>query len=242
MKTPALPRVTPQFALVATALFILAGCMSQQVKDPRGFDVAPLFGMIYGYDNQPVAGVRISVDGKPGPQSDLMGRFVFPDLSRGEHSIIARKSGYETISISLKFLNQTQVLYLQMYSLAQLLDLAEKHIEAREWARAKDLLSRAATVDPADPAYRYVKAILDFRKGNTADAVSALRGLLDAGVAEPAVYLFLADIYQYRMGDPPEAAQMLKAYLERKGSADVEQRLRLLEAQALGEPGSSAEQ
>ncbi|WP_455381071.1 tetratricopeptide repeat protein [Salinispira pacifica] len=226
MKARGIARPISTVVMPAAALLLLVGCMSTQTKDPRGFDVAPLFGMIYGYDNQPVPGVEITVDGKAGPESDLMGRFVFPDLERGAHSIVATKQCYETISVPLKFLNQTQVLYLQMYSQSQLLDLAEKRIQAREWARARDLLSRAASVDPQDPACRFVRAILDFKTGRIDDAVSGLRSLLDSGVAEPAVYLFLADIYQDRLHEPAQAAALLEQYLERKGSAEIERRLR----------------
>lgn len=229
MKLSAFPAVARLLSLLA--IFVaLIGCVSQQAKDPRGFDVAPLFGMIYGYDNQPVSGVEISVDGKAGPESDLMGRFVFPDLPRGAHSVIATRPGYETLSVNLRFLNQTQVLYLQMYSQAQLVDLAEKSIRGREWAKAQGLLSRASAIDAKDAAYRYVVAILDYKRGKVADAVTGLQGMLDDGVTEPAVYLFLADIYQYRLKDPGNAASLLEAYLERKGDPDVEQRLRSIEA------------
>lgn len=233
---PCLPRRVILLVTTLPIFLALFGCVSQQTKDPRGFDAAPLFGMIYGYDNQPVSGVQISVDGKPGPQSDLMGRFVFPELERGVHSVVAAKAGYETLSVTVQFLNQTQVLYLQVYSQTQLIDLAETSIRAREWAKARELLGRAKSIDPKDAAYRYVEAILDFKRGRTDDALRTLQELLDDGVTEPSVYLFLSDIYQYRLNNLEKAATLLKAYLDRKGDPDVEQRLRSIEAAQAATP------
>ncbi|HUX13664.1 MAG TPA: hypothetical protein VMW87_11595 [Spirochaetia bacterium] len=216
--------------ILVVAAVLLVSCVSARASDPHGFDRAPLFGMIYDIDNQPVAGVALQLDAKRGPESDLMGRFVLPALAAGEHKVIASKPGYETLSVDVHFTIQTQVLYLQLCSQAQLVQKAEESIAEREWGKAGELLDRAGRVDPANTLYRYTRAVLDFRRGRTEDAASVLRALLDAGVTEPAVYLFLADICQYTLGDSVEAAELLRAALERKGNPEVEKRLRAIEA------------
>lgn len=208
---------------VAAALFM--ACVSAQTKDPHGFDRAPLFGMIYDHDSQPVPGVDLSLDGRRGPQSDLMGRFVLPDLARGDHRLIAARAGYEALGVDLRFINQTQVLYLQMYSQSQLVAEAEQQIKAREWAKAQQVLDRAAKIDPQDVLLRYLRAVLAFRRAEDDAAIAELRGLPDSAATEPAVYLFLADIYQYRLKDRITAEKMLTLCLERRGGPELEKRL-----------------
>src|SRR5690348_15121099 len=71
--------------LAAGTAMLLAACATQKVEDPL-FDKAPLFGMIYDADNQPCDGVQLTVDGVPGPLTDIRGRFMIPDLTRGPHT------------------------------------------------------------------------------------------------------------------------------------------------------------
>lgn len=207
------------------AAVMLFSCVSAKAKNPRAFMSAPLYGMIYDLGNQPVGNVLLSVDGKKGPRSDVTGRFVIPDLERGDHTITAAKDGYEDLAIRLSFLDDTQILYMQMRSAQQLVSLAEKMIEEKEWARARSCLDRAAKVNSKDPVYRYVSAILDYYQGKSESAEKILRSLLDAGYSQPAVYLFLADLYQYRLNKPAAAAAELRTYLELRSDPAVKKRL-----------------
>ncbi len=219
-----LPFPVRMFALLAAAA-ILSSCVSAKAADPRAFESAPLFGMIYDHGNRPVAAAALSVDGKPGPESDLTGRFVIPRLSKGAHRIVVKKKGYETLSVDLHFEQQTQVLYLQMYSEDQLLEMTETALDGREWFNARDLLERAAKIDDSDPIRRYLSAVLAYRTGKPKDAAATLNGLIGSGIDDPSVYLFLADIYQYSLGQPERAAEFLRRYLEQKSDDDVAARL-----------------
>jgi tetratricopeptide (TPR) repeat protein len=214
----------------ALAVLALASCASQRNVDQQTFDTAPLFGMIYDGDNQPCAGVQLTVDGRPGPVTDIRGRFVVPDLSRGEHTILAHKAGYEDLSTNVTFLSRTDALHLGMTSFDQLLDLARQSIADTRWKEAETYLSRAARIDPADGVLRYLDAVLAWKKGDFQSAESSLTSILDSGAAEPAVFLFLADIYQNDLKDHAKAIASLESYLKLRADPDAESRLAGLKA------------
>jgi hypothetical protein len=105
---------------------MLLGCASEDKNNGREFEKAPLFGMMYDEENQPCAGVRLTVDGArsendTGLVTDIRGRFMLPALTRGEHVLGARRPGYEDLSVTIVFLNRTDVLFLRMTSFGQLL-------------------------------------------------------------------------------------------------------------------------
>ena len=196
---------------------------------------AALFGMIYDEDNQPCAAVALSLDGaavkvETGPVTDIRGRFVLPEVSRGEHLLLARKEGYEDLSLKVTILNRTDALFLRMISFSQLLAKAEKAIEERKWEEAQELLGRAAKLDTADSVLLYLRAVKAYRLANYPEAVGWLNDILDKGIREPSVYLFLADIFEKKLNDPQSAIRNLRTYLMQRADSDVEKRLALLKA------------
>lgn len=216
-------------AVVLLAVTLLASCATQKVEDPL-FDKAPLFGMIYDADNQPSDGVQLTVDGLTGPLTDIRGRFVVPDLTRGTHTITARKAGYEDVTVTVSFQYRTDVLHLQMTAFPQLLEMAQAAIAGQRWSDAQSYLDRAQKLDGQDGVLRYLLAVLSYRTGDFARAADTLNGIVAGGSREPAVYLFLADLYQNDLGDPAKAIDNLEAYLKLRADADVEKRLTDLKA------------
>lgn len=215
--------------MLLLALFAFTACVTSPTKDPRAFDRAPLYGMVYDLGNRPVGKAELAVDGNPAASSDVTGRFVLPDLARGDHRILATKEGYEVLTVPLSFLDDTQVLYLQMSSQQQLLACAETKIEAMEWRQARSLLERSASIDSSDPVHRYITAILDWRLGRPREAAGSLQSLIADGFGLPPVYLFLADILQFQLADPEEAARALRSYLELRSDPQIQKRLAALE-------------
>jgi len=213
---------------------LLAGCATGG-SDARAFEKAPLFGMMYDEENQPCAGVKLAVDGAmnqkdTGLVTDIRGRFLLPDLARGEHVLVATKEGYEPLRLKIVFLNRTDVLFLRMVSVGQLLAKAEKSLEERKWDEAESLLARAEKLDAGDSALCFLRAVKAYRTGEFTAAVDLLNGILDKGVKEPSIYLFLADIYQENLDDPRKAIEYLDAYLSRRADSDAEKRLAALKA------------
>src|SRR5208337_2321359 len=129
--------------------------------------------------------------------------------SRGEHLLVARKQGYEELSLKVTILNRTDVLFLRMISFNQLLAKAEKSIEDRKWDLARELLERAGKLDSGDSVLLYLQAVRTYETADYLDAVEYLNAILDKGIVEPSVYLFLADIYEKKLNEQAKAVENL---------------------------------
>jgi len=216
------------FASALLAALLGFSCASAKGSDGTAFDTAALFGMVYDGENQPCAGVRLTVDGREGPVSDLRGRFVVPDLARGEHRLVARKDGYEDLAVEFPFLDRTDVLHLSITSFDQLLGMAQDALRDGRLGEAEAALARAERLDPADPVLRYLFALHAWKAGRYAEAVSHLDRIAGDGGRQPAVLLLLADLYERHLGDPAKAIENLEAYLRLRDDPEVRQRLEAL--------------
>ena len=194
----------------------------------KEFETAPLFGMVYDYDNKPCSDAKVLIDGKEGPFTDINGRFVVQSLSRGKHSIIIKKEQYEDALVSFNFLNKSQVLYVRMISFDQLLKETEKAIAIGKWKEVESLFERAEKIKKDDPVAEYLKAIYFKEKGEIEKAEDILLEIIGKGHKLPYVYLSLADIYQYYLDDPTKAAENLEQYLKLEANHEVQKRLDLL--------------
>jgi hypothetical protein len=214
--------------LPALAALLAVSCASLGPGLTADFDAAPLFGMVYDGANQPCEGVRIEVDGAEGPRSDLRGRFVISGLPRGDHRFVARKDGFEDLSVAVSFLARTDVLHLRLTSFEQLLGMAQAALRDARLADADGLLARAGKLEADDPVLRYLLAILAWKERDNALAAARLEALLADRGPQPAVLLFLAGIYERDLDDPAKAAARLEAYLALRADPDVERRLAAL--------------
>jgi tetratricopeptide (TPR) repeat protein len=212
------------------ASLLLLSCVSQDKVDIINFESAPLFGMIYDDDNQPCAAAGLTVDGKTGPTTDIRGRFLIPDLRRGEHTISVKKDGFEELSLTFQFMNKTDVLYVKVVSFTQLLSQAERALEERKWSDAAGFLARAEKLYPGDAYYLYLRAVEAYKTGKFEEAVRHLNAILEKGAREPYVYLFLADIYEKNLVDRGKAIENLELYLSMQADAEAEKRLETLKA------------
>jgi tetratricopeptide (TPR) repeat protein len=214
-----------KLALFLAWALLCVSCATQEARDGFSFDTATLFGMVYDENNQPCSGARLTVDGAPGPVTDIRGRFVISELGRGEHAVAVRKDGYEELAVKFSFLNRGDVLYLRMISFDQLLSRVEKAFDERRWDEAEALLARAEKLDSGDTVMLYMKAIRAFKMDNFKEAAGYLESILGRGDRETYVYLFLADLYERNLGDPGKAITYLQTYLEKRADADAEKRL-----------------
>jgi tetratricopeptide (TPR) repeat protein len=181
--------------------------------------------MVYDLDNRPCAGVSIEVDTRCLSTSDSSGRFLLPDLSRGPHRLSARKSGYETFEGELDFEDETQVLYLRIVSLPQLLSRAEEAVGDGDWRNATELLERAGRMNPNDPAAEFLLSVMEYNRNQDLAAKQRLLRLLSRGTDDVAVYLLLADLYEQRLGRPDLAAEALRQVLDRAQDPSIVKRL-----------------
>ena len=215
-----------QFLSVFLSLLALTGCQTKGPALEGAFDSAPVSGIIFDQDNRPCSNVIITLQEDRYAKSDVTGRFVFLTVPPGDYSIVFEKEGYETIAVPFPFYSRTQVLYVKMTSLDQLISLAETAIEDRKWRKAEEYLARADIIDPEDPLVLYVKGVLAFRIGDTEAAIALLKLLVAAPYPEPVALLSLADIYQYELQDSEKAMEYLQRFIGIQGDSQAEQRLR----------------
>jgi hypothetical protein len=214
----------------------LGSCVSYREKRIREFASAPLLGMVYDRDQKPCVSALITVDGQDGPRTDINGRFVIDELARGDHLIGVQKEGYEPLQAPVSFLDRTQVLYLRVISYSRLLREAEEALDRQKLGEAEELLDRAEALDAEEPVGLYLRAVLFLKRGDSGRAAAQLEQILARGEPVPAVLLTLADLCQYRLGDPARAASFLREYLAVEDSPDIRARLQALEAASQPSP------
>ncbi len=216
------------YSVIFLSILIFISCATNKKKSPDDFTEAPLFGMVYDYDNRPCSEALIIIDDNDEVMSDINGRFIIGVLSRGNHIVTAKKEGYETLSFSFSFLNRTQVLYLRMISFHQLLVEIENAIEKREWNEVESLNKRAEEIKKDDPIQQYLKAVYLNERGHPEDAVRILLDIIKHGLDEPVIYLTVGDIYQYKLNNTPEALKYIDKYLELESDREVRKRYDML--------------
>ena len=168
--------------IALTALTIIFAACSTKLPPPTEFEKAPLLGMIYDAEGTPVHNAHITIDEKKGPTSDINGRFMLPDLERGDHVITVRKDGYEPAETVFPFLNKSQILYLRMYSPAQLLSEAKKLYETKNYHKSMSFTDRALEIDAAYYPAMYFKAVIAYAANDYAYAIEVLNALEGMGI------------------------------------------------------------
>jgi len=131
-----------------------SSCLTKDRTASMEFADAPLFGMVYDFDNQPCSGALIVLDDEEGPQTDINGRFVIGHLPRGEHKVQVKKEGYEELNTNFKFSNKNQVLYLRVISFNQLLRKTEYALEKKRLKETGELIQRVEAINADEEAGR----------------------------------------------------------------------------------------
>jgi len=208
--------------------FSFSSCLTNDRAASMEFANAPLFGMVYDFDNQPCSGALIILDDEEGPQTDINGRFVIGRLPSGEHKVQVKKEGYEELTANFKFSNKNQVLYLRVISFNQLLRKTEDALENKRLKETGELIKRVEAINADDPVAMYLKAVYLLECRKPEEAVIILNKILAEGYSEPVVYITLADIYQYRINDAKKALANLEKYLQIQRNDNIEKRLQAL--------------
>jgi len=160
-----------------------------------------MYAMIYDYDNSPVPGVAVHIEGKKIVDSDIQGRFILEQVKRGEYRIMLAKRGYETLEEVFTY-DPMQVLYFKMISSSQLLALAETALDSAEFGRAESYLNRALLIEPGRPDMLFLKSIVYYLQARHAEASAILEDLIRSGSADPSVSRLLEMIRQPQEPEP----------------------------------------
>jgi len=193
------------------------------------FSSADLHGMIYDYDNQACNNVLIKVDNKLGPLSDINGRFIITNLSRGKHKLQFSKEGYETTEVLIDFQSRIQILYVKIFSFQQLLNCVEEALKNNKIEKAEEFISRASKIKKDDSLLLYLQTIVFLKQNKLNDAIAFLKAILSQDKINPYIYLTLADIYEYNLKDYENALYYLKKYFYFENKDEIIDRINNLE-------------
>lgn len=151
----------PVLALAAAA-GMLVSCASQ--ARPAQWSKAALYGMVYNGDGLPERNVRVSLNGETAALSDSNGRFVVPDLARGEHELRLEKAGLETSIRQIDFQERGDILYVRLFSARQLLEAALAAWREGDRTAALDRAERAVALAPERKDARYLLLLILARR------------------------------------------------------------------------------
>jgi tetratricopeptide (TPR) repeat protein len=213
-------------------LAALAGCATDDASKLSATS-GVLRGMVYNASRMPVLDMNVSLvqagTAAKTALTDIHGRFLIQDVSYGPVTLQFGKEGYEPLTWSFAFETPTQVVYVQSFGLNELLDSAADSIRKGNWAPAASFLDRVQHVQPDNSVVVYLKSEMLARQGYPDQAAALLEKLSSSGDASFAVELSLADLYQYKLGQPEKAVLHLKKALTIQDDADVEKRIATLE-------------
>ena len=210
------------YIAVCLIVFALCSCASSPTRRHR---TQALYGMIYDRDNRPVSNVTLYVNDKPMASSDIHGRFIIPSLwPRQEYKITAKKENYETIRMDISFSDPSYVLYMRIFSSDQLLAEAEEALKERNWDRTESLLIRSRNAGGSSTSIQFLQGILLFYQEKYPQALEILSELGEREKTSPYLYLFMADICQYYLHEPLNAAQHLDKFLRLQFDPLIRQR------------------
>jgi tetratricopeptide (TPR) repeat protein len=189
------------------------------------FSTAPLLGMIYDSENLPCLAASVMIDGNERAQTDVNGRFVASEVSKGEHTITIVKKGFETLTIPFNFLDRKQILYLKVISLKQILAKIEENLAQKRMKEVEEYIVRANAIDEKNPVLMYITALFHSQNERNEEAVAQLEKLLELGYKEPVTYLTLADLYEYRLRNYEKAVLSLKTYIKLRPLPEIRERM-----------------
>lgn len=199
------------------------------VSGPEMEEGFVLQGMIYDRAGNPVTDAIIEIEGKAMGVSDLNGRFYISHMAPGTYRVKVQKEGYLPYEGTVAIRSHADVLYVGMVSWEDLCRRVEQALQEGRWGEAEEAVSRALEIKPDEPLVRFLAAVvyaIPARPERRPDrAIELLERLISEGHREPAIYLMLADLYEYDVGNLVKAAEYLSSYLSLKDDAKVRERL-----------------
>lgn len=145
-----------------------------------------LNGMVYDFENRPVSGYELSIDGRK-TVTDVTGRFSVAAMTAGVHALNGAKGGFESFSGDIDARDADSIAYIRIASERQLLDLACAALDDGDVSKASGLVARAEGTGHGSSDCRFLRAVVLFRMGDAAGARSSLDALIADGCDDPYV-------------------------------------------------------
>lgn len=166
---------------VAVLIFFLFGACRTAEFHHTQIDV---HGMVYDFENRPVAGYSVELDRTHSAVTDAMGRYAFQSVPSGEYTLIGQRQGYERYETMVSVNSRTEIQYLRVASAEQLLSLADEKLSNGDLPAAADYVTRAENTESRSILIPFYAAVISFRNGKPNEALSILRALEDRGVRD----------------------------------------------------------
>jgi tetratricopeptide (TPR) repeat protein len=164
-------------------------CKTSAVKRASG-DSGLMYAMVYDYENIPVTGALVFIDGKNYTETDINGRFIMNFNKPGNYHLRITKQGYETVEQEFKF-DPMNVLYLKLINLPQLLALAENALDRNNFPEAEGFITRALSLDQSRPDALFLKGIMLFLQKKYDETIAVLKLLIETGYRDNSVLKLL---------------------------------------------------
>ena len=158
--------IVRQALILCTLILLVTGCKTTSLI--YGVNIN---GMVYDFDNRPVAGYHLKLNDDLEVVTDITGRFTFEKVKLGEYLLTGESNRYETYEGKIIIYDQDQVIYLRIPSFSQLINLTDKALEANNLQEAEGFLKRAAALNIQDIDVMIYEAVLAYRYYNIEQAI-----------------------------------------------------------------------
>jgi hypothetical protein len=158
--------IVRQALILCTLILLVTGCKTTSLI--YGVNIN---GMVYDFDNRPVAGYHLKLNDDLEVVTDITGRFTFEKVKLGEYLLTGESNRYETYEGKIIIYDQDQVIYLRIPSFSQLINLTDKALEANNLQEAEGFLKRAAAMNIQDIDVMIYEAVLAYRYYNIEQAI-----------------------------------------------------------------------
>ncbi len=122
-----------------------------------------LQGMLYDYENGPVSGYSIFLDGAQKTVTDINGRFCVPDTAFGFHAVSGNGYGYVPCHEQINFSDKTEILYIRLPSNSWLYADLDAQLQNANFDGAEKSLARFSAEEQKSRKHRVYSSILKFR-------------------------------------------------------------------------------
>ena len=163
-----------RFFLINLILFLVvlfSGCKTIKADEQN-----VVYVMIYDYENKALKDVSVFLDNHLIGKTDINGRFIFKLDDVKEHKLELKKNEYETIIDSIIYQKQL-VLYYKAGNINQLLNMAEKKLDSREYDKSLEYIKRAESINSEREDVIYFKSLVFFYKKDYKNAENVLLGI-----------------------------------------------------------------
>ena len=151
-------------------------------------------GMVYDFDNRPVAGYHLKLNNDLEVVTDITGRFTFEKVKIGEYVLKGQSNAFEPYEGQVTIYDQNQVLYLRVASFSQLINRTDKALEEDNLQEAEAFLTRAVAMNSEHIDSLLYGAILAYRKNNIGQALELLGKVQQKGYTAEWVMAFYDEL------------------------------------------------